>query len=427
MARSSKYPLLEFIQEREREAKELLFFYQRLKNFIERWRQQEDVLKVLYACPPASILESVVHVTKEYTDIPPSISFFAMLCLMGAKATQKGFGVWVGTQVVRPNLWVLTLAPSGTGKTYAISQICLRAINGDVEMLPQTSTAAGLVKLLADHPNKAAAILLRDEMAQLFKMLRKDAYIDLKDFLLRSYDGGTIERHTKKDGLIRVANVFISIYGTTVLETFARSLKDEDLMDGFMQRFMVHIAEKRDKIVPLYVIPDCAMEEVRRKWKKFVDVLDSRESKTLPLTERAKKLYERWFIENFDRALDSYYRRYMFSAIKIGLIYALLKGSVYVDEECIGWSIRVVTMCLDSLYKLMQEYLSFDEYDSLIRRVERYIKEHPGCTRRDIVRNVYGIRTVKQLEAVLEIIALRSDMDVSHLLKPPKRGRKSRV
>jgi len=422
---AKRYPLLELVEEKKKEAQELLAFYSSLKAYIEEWRKNDDLLKVLYACPPGTPLEGVVALTYRYTDIPPSISFYFMLVLLGAKFTQMDFALEIGSQVVRPNLWVLTLDSSGSGKTYATKHICQKAIPPDeVEFLPETGTAAGYVKLLAEHPEKCRAIFFRDEVAQLFKMLRKDTYVDLKDFFLRSYDGGPIERHTKKEGLVKVQDVYISFYGTTVLETFARSLKEEDLLDGFMQRFLIQIPERTERIVPLYVIPPEELKAIRRDYEKLIEAL-MEAPRRLQLTSHAREVYERWFLEHFDPDLKSYYRRYLFSSMKLATIYKLLlwpkERDGAVDKEHMGWAIRVISQNLDSLYTLMSDYMAFDEYDLLIKRVERYINSHPGCTRRDVVINVYGLQKVAQLDAILELLAEKGNKEAERLLESKKR------
>ena len=420
-----EYPLLELIEEKERETKELLAFYSSLKAYIKEWRERDDVLKVLYACPPGTPLEKVVDLTYRYTDVPPSVSFYFMLVLMGAKFTQMDFALEIESQLVRPNLWVLTLDSSGSGKTYATKHICQEAVpEGDIEFLPETGTAAGYVKLLAEHPEKARALFFRDEVAQLFRILRKDTYVDLKDFFLRAYDGGPIERHTKKDGLMKVRDVFISFYGTTVLETFARSLKEEDLLDGFMQRFLVHIPEEVKKVVPLYVIPKEELENTKREYHRLIESL-SGAPRRFKLTSQAREVYERWFLDHFNEELKSYYRRYLFSSMKLALIYKLMlypkERDDMVDKEHMGWALRVVSQNLDSLYTLMSEYMSFDEYDLLIKRVERYIDSHPGCTRREVVQNVYGLKTVSQLDTILELLAEKGNEEAERLLKSRRR------
>ncbi|MEN3058990.1 MAG: DUF3987 domain-containing protein [Candidatus Methanosuratincola petrocarbonis] len=414
-----RYPLLEIIEERQKEVQEILTFYLDLKKFIEEIRKKDDLVKILSCCPPGSILEEVVLLTERHTDIPPSISFYAMLTLLGAKLTQMDFRLQLETQSVRPNLWVLCLASSGAGKTYTINHICLPALN-DVETLPETATAPAYIQLLAEHPEKTKGIIIRDEVAQLFKMIKKDSYMELKDFFLRSYDGAKIERRTKKDGLISVENVYISFLGTTVLETFTRALNQEDLLDGFMQRFLFNIAEKVQKVVPLYIIPQDSFDRIRQEYQSWVSFLETVPERTLTISKKAVKLFEEWYTAHFDRSIESYFRRYMFAALKIATIYKLLslprENSMEIEKEHLGWAIRVITRNLDSLYKLMNEYLSFDDYDSLIRRVERYITEHPGCKRRDILQNVWGLKSVKQLRAILEFLAEKGNPKAAELL-----------
>jgi len=240
-------------------------------------------------------------------------------------------------------------------------------------------------------------------------MLRKDTYMELKDFFLRSYDGGPIERHTKKDGLIRIEEVYLSFFGTTVLETFTKTLKEEDLLDGFMQRFLVHIPEKIEKVVPLYIIPEHEIEAMAERYQRLIDELQSEAPKEFVITEMGIKTYNMWFEQNFNKNLKSYYRRYMFAVMKLALVYRLLlwpreRFDNIVDKEHIGWALRVIDLNLDSLYVLMADYMAFDKYDSLVKRVERYMKNHPKCTRRDVVCNVNGLRTVGQLDAILELL-----------------------
>ncbi len=416
--RSREYPILKLIEQKEREAKELLNFYIDLKRRVEEIREKDDIQKVLALCVPGSFIEDLVLLTYKHTDIPPSIAFFSGMVLLGAKLTSMDVHTTLGKQKVYPNLWVLTLAPSGSGKTYAVKHIVGQAID-EIEEFPGTSTAAAAVKMLAEYPHKRRAVVLRDEVAQLFKMLRKDTYSDLKDFFLRAYDGGPIERQTKKDGLVKAEDVYLSFYGTTVLATFAQSLRAEDLLDGFFQRFLLHIAEEVDRIVPLYIVPSDKLEVAREKFHALIELTSDRD-KHLPLTGEAVKLYEQWYTEFFNKEHESYYRRYMFASIRYATIYAALMGSDRVDIAHMGYALRAIDWHLVSLYEIMQS-LAFDDYDLLVRRVEEYLKKHPDCTRREVVQGVWGIRTVKQLNAILELLALKGNRKAEELLSSTTR------
>ena len=409
-----EFPLLRLIEEKNKEAEEFLAFYNYLKEFKEKRQREKALQEVLFYVPGGTILEDIVRITYDYTDIYPSIAFFASLVLLGAKFTQMGFEVKLNTQIIKPNLWILTLASSGVGKSFVLDHICLATIDRNtIEEVPSTSTVAGYFEIMSKYPEKRLGIIIRDEIAQLFKMMRKDTYIDLKDFFLRAYNGTPMERNTKKDGLIRLEGLYLSVYGNTVLETFAKNLNEEDLIDGFLQRFMIHIPnkEERDKIVSLYLIPSEALQKVKQKYYQLIEKLQTIENKTFRLSEQAIKLYDEWFRENFNEKIESYYRRYFFSAIKIALIIKLLN---FDDSNTIGlsemaMSLRIITKTLDSFLFLLDEYLSFNEYAILIKKVEKYINENPSCKKRDIVLNVRGIKNTAMLDSILQILSYENE------------------
>ena len=407
-----QFSLLELIERKQQEAKELLVFYLLLKRAKENMDNEKELKDVLYYCPSGTIVEDLVRLTAKYTDIYPSITLAASFVLLGAKFTQMGFEVNIGSQTIKPNLWILTLASSGAGKSFILDHVCLKSMS-DIETLPETSTAAGYVSLMYSNPQKRCGVLIRDEIGQLFKMMKKDSHLELKDFFLRAYNGTPLERNTKKEGLIRIEDVYISIYGNTVLETFAKSLNEEDLLDGFLQRFMIHIPfEERKKIVPLYMIPQEELSYIKQKYKLLVDELSKFENKSYTLSQHAIDLYQKWFIENFNRDIESYYRRYFFNAVKLSLIITLLNSnqSGIIGLQEMGLALRLITRFLNSFLFLVDEFLNFNDYVVLIRKVEDYLRRYPDAKKRDIIMNVRGVKNVAMLNGILEVLSYENEI-----------------
>lgn len=207
------------------------------QNIKEEWRG-------LIATPPGSFLENVISCFYERTDIPLEIPFFTSIHYLSYYLLENGIHIEFDNKIIKPDLWSVILAQSGAGKTYAS-----KAISTFIDIKPNFQDVASSAKFVEELSKNNNGFWLRDEFAQFLKSIENQPQMqEMKDYLLRLYDGEEISRITLKNETI-IKNPALVILGITVLETFMDNVSAESLADGFGQRFSYIIARKDEKEV----------------------------------------------------------------------------------------------------------------------------------------------------------------------------------
>ena len=218
--------------------------------------------------PHESVLEAVDRYFWEYTDSPRELPFFYVLHHVLATLMQKGVEIHKGKQVILPDLWTIVVARSASGKTLAQKNLDM-AMGSQVKLF---SDAKSSLKFLTNLRDQRLGLYIRDEFAQFLRDVNKDASMQsVRDYLLRTYDNGTIEHATTADS-VRVEKSAISILGFTPTKTLKMHLTREMLLDGFAQRFSYCVAEQDERpIMGDYNFDDLS-DRIKPFWTKVTSV-----------------------------------------------------------------------------------------------------------------------------------------------------------
>lgn len=363
----------------------------------------------LISVPPGSFLEKVIHCFYTRTDIPLEIPFFTSLHYVSAYLLKNNICIKFDDKEIKPDLWSVILAESGSGKTYA-SKTIGQFIKEKPEF-PEISSSAKFIEELEKNNN---SFWLRDEFAQLLKNIETNTSMaEMKDYLLRLYDGDTITRSTLKK-TITIENPALVILGITVFETFMNNVSMESLADGFAQRFNYVIAKKdknrsMDKF-PLYQIGDYE-EKINKLWN---DCISNIKHKEYVLSENAIEGFKTSFsLLCTDKIPSSFFRRIMFRGIKYSLIYHVLlnKKSNIIDEEDMGWAGRICAMHIKDSCELLKGHDQSD-LQNLLDSAEEYIKrleaKNMPITARNLTRAMSKLKTTSEARGVLSILGYPS-------------------
>lgn len=371
-------------------------------------RAQPDIWRGLIATPPSSLLSTVISAFRTNTDIPLEIPFFATLHFLAAHMLAKGITVEFVGQTVRPDLWTVVLASSGSGKTFATG--VLEKFTGQEASFPEPASAAKFIEDLATHNNE---MWVRDEFAQFLKALDQQPHMtEIRDYLLRVYDGKKVERNTKKAS-VKVENPALCILGLSVLESFKDSVSPESMLDGFAQRFSYVIA-KRDparpaKDFPIYDMRDC-QDRIRKEWNEVVSHIVHTQYILGPEAEVAFRESFAMLLPANEEVPTSFFRRIMFRGIRYALLYHVLLGkeSPVIDASDMGWAGRICGLHIHDAAWLVGEH-GLPDLERLCRKAEelraKILKEEDrAVTARDIVRGIHGIRNTAEARAILQMI-----------------------
>lgn len=376
-----------------------------IRSMIQIKNNIKDEWRGLVATPPGSFLENVIKCFYDKTDIPLEIPFFTALHYLSAYLLKSGVYIDFDGQKIKPDLWSVILAQSGAGKTFA-SKAIGRFIDQKADF-PDVASSAKFVEELSKHNN---GFWLRDEFAQFLKSVENQPhFMEMKDYLLRLYDGEEISRSTLKNETI-IENPALVILGITVLETFMQNVSAESLADGFGQRFSYVIARKDPKRTlqdfPLYEISDFK-EKIARSWDDCIcNINHERYILTKDSIEGFKTSFSLLCTTDIP---DSFFRRIMFRGIRYSLIYHILLGktSERIDEVDMGWAGRICALHVRDACELLEGH-DKSELQNLLNNAEKVIQrlEEKGeaISPRNLVRNMAKIKNTQEAKAILQIL-----------------------
>lgn len=378
-------------------------------------------LDCLEYCPAGTVLEDVVRIAGRCTDLPPSLAYFSTLALVGARLTQEGFGCkFPDGKFVQPNVWVITLAPSGTGKTLLLEDVSQFVLHNALpQRLPDTITAAALHQyycLDADDPDlsyrRARSAFIRDEVGELFRTLKRDSGEELRDQLLRTYGGSSLVRSTKKDGERATPPVMMSVYGSAVDASFFKVIDEDDYQNGLMQRFQFILAHDRpEHRISWYSfaggVREAAQERFDAEWAEILQ-----RPRELVVTPTAMRAFDAWFHERFKRGPgeESYFRRAAFVAFKYATVFSILSGSQNVDTGNLTLALRVIDRHLSDLHRCMSEYTAVNQWHAILLKVRARLASSPNTvSRAEVLRSAAKGISSHQLNIVLQTLADEGD------------------
>lgn len=369
------------------------------------------VWRGLMATPPASLVDVVVSEFQAKTDIPLEVPFFTLFHVLAGWMLNSGVRIDVpgAARPLRPDIWTIILASSGSSKTLAKDLLMGALALEDVEF-EGTGIASG-AKFVEELSKNNHRLWVRDEFAQLLKLMNQPAgpMADLKDYILRLYDNQTLRRDTKKE-TICVEEAALCILGLTVWETFPQYVSTEDMADGFAQRFSYIIA-RRDPARPMLKYPHYNLDtrSWRRMWETIVAKVPA--NATYQAGDDAIEAYKTTFQTLYrDGVPESFYRRILWKSHKYAAIYHVLRGRgdvEYLDQEDYGWAGRALSLHLQDALDLLRCH-GLSDLEKICQAAEalrtKATADGKRLTTRDLVSGVRAIKTAGQARDVLSLI-----------------------
>lgn len=373
------------------------------------------------AVPPSSLLDEVLRSFERNTDIPLEIPFSAVITYLSGFLCAQGTKVRIsGTQVISPKTWIVTLADSGAGKTFATSKVG-KILGEGVPKLENTSSGVALIQAIQKTPR---GIWIRDEFGQYLRSLQTQTHMEkAKDILLSAYNEETLEHITKSDSIV-VEDPAFSILGITVNETFLDQVGSESLVDGFAQRFNYLYAERDEKRkitdFPIYFnerrMTDSDKKRESRLVKKAAKIFqrDDLNGAIFTVGGDAFDAFEAAFRDNFNGDIpESFYRRALFSMFSYACVYHLLleKKGTEIGDDAMSYASRAIVIHLRDIKKLLVKS-GWSELETLVQKCEdwkeRFEKsKNRKATFRDLIAGVRDIKTTTQAKHMFLIISRR--------------------
>ncbi|MGD1327128.1 hypothetical protein ACNHE5_19850 [Pandoraea pnomenusa] len=362
----------------------------------------------MFAVPPGSAIELVLSAFRRETNVPLEIPFFGFLHFVSGMLLANETRITGPIGEISPELWTVVLAPSGSGKTFAVSVI--EEASPVKAEFPEAVSGAAFLEGLAEH---SPALWLQDEIAQKLKQIEdpKSPLGDAKEYLLRAYDNKRIERVTKKE-TVRVERPALGILGLNTPESFKKALSQESLLDGFAQRFGFVWAE-RDPSRPMENFPiydrprllkacEAAFEKVQAVQLHRVYRISHRGAEAF---RTSFSLLGKGMEEN-----ESYFRRAMFRAFRYAVLYHVILGKAgdTIDDEDVGWGARVSSLHLSDMGKILGEQKELSGVAEKVAKAQEVKKRCEAAGKpfnpRAIQQGVRGVASADEARAIFDLI-----------------------
>ncbi|MGB7510932.1 MAG: DUF3987 domain-containing protein [Pelodictyon phaeoclathratiforme] len=303
---------------------------------------------------PDEFFQPVVEYFSLMTDAPKSFLFCSALMTVSAVIGNRAF-VQVGSQKLKPNVYLLILAGSTVGRKSTGIQFTrkylrlledrLKSSESGFDMnsfaplsgddlvqngfiLPDSGSLEGLIETMREpesvtvtqyegknkiqhqepelKPVKNSGLALYSEFAGFLDMITKEYNKGYQTFIIDCYDGNNHERQLKKERSI-IKNPCLSIFGASTMTQFRQRIREDDKHTGYLQRFLFcHETEQQRALQSLIEIntPDEKSEElvlvVLEKVYRMVCVIQATDQ-SYGISDDAKSVYQSEF--EFDQAI----------------------------------------------------------------------------------------------------------------------------
>lgn len=183
------------------------------------------------------------------TDISFALPLMSVITHMASLLTQRGVNlVLPNGSRVRPSIWAIGLAESGSSKTLAfeeVQRILVDRAQVPIAMLPTGSTDA---QWLLDLEENNGAFWYQDEVGQFFHGVETSKLQSrMKPWILSAYSGETIANRLKgEEKKLGINDPHFTFLGLTVRSTWTCDVDVRNMSNGLCQRFCYFSAEKRD-------------------------------------------------------------------------------------------------------------------------------------------------------------------------------------
>ena len=322
-----------------------------------------------------NLINEIVTTYAEYTDAPLD---FLEIAAYSTIATVAGNNVYCpyNTDLLYPNLWCILLAPSSTYRKSTVVNISKKLVSNinPSRIFPDEFSHEAVIDHLSIN---ACGCFYFSEFASLTGLLSTSYNMPLKSFLTNMYDCPTIpyNRNTKTETK-SINNPAISIFSGTTLNWFLSKGIEKDIAGGFIPRFLIVPAFKKEKSIALSEknIANLNLVRIFQQLK-----LIAKKKGPFYLDFEAKKRYTDWYLV-FEKTLNTRNRYAPFLArfpqilIKIAMLHNLATDkTLVIGENCMGEAIKLIEKIKTNIIKIVAEEIFFSETEKLRNNIMRIL------------------------------------------------------
>jgi hypothetical protein len=297
----------------------------------------------------------------------------------------------------RTNLYILALAPSGSGKEHArrINKRILTECGSDLEGPEDLASDAGLVTAVDERP----AILMQiDEFGRFLRTIgdasRNPHAFNIVSVLMKMYSSADHyyfgKAYVDSSRNKRIEQPCVTLYATTAPEHFRRALSPDAMADGFLARLLVFEGESdpQRQWSDDTAIPDGIISKAKA-WAHMPLTLDDAGRLIPPVVyanAEARKRFDTLsdLVDAMTRGAREEQRavwgRTEELASRLALVFACSRGpaDLQIDAAAASWGCDLATYCTRRLLYMAHENLAYNEFDSHQKKALRLARERGG-------------------------------------------------
>lgn len=362
------------------------------------------------------ILKLYTEWCTEFCDAPPVFHQAVLYSITGLLIGRRRF-IQYGDGELIPNTWMVLLAPSSTYRKSTCIKIGLKMalrINPYLKY-PNEFSHEKMVSIMEKQP---IGVFVFDEFLSLLGLLSRDYMAGTKAFLTEIFDS---ENYIRKTGQadVNISGASVSILSATTIDWIKSSIQIQDLMGGFMTRFL---------FVPAFVKPSTIYDPPPADEKKRAEILnrfrlmlglDGRpgtrdtgfDKKELILSIDARKYFitasqkMETELEKTERKENVLLKRSDIYVRKLSIIIQTLMDSTS-DEitlPAMEEAVTFVKYCRHGVVNDMMDELSFNKSEDKIKKIFKIIKKNPeGITRENLYRRSHY--TAPELNPIIQTL-----------------------
>jgi hypothetical protein len=322
------------------------------------------------------LLEEYMSYAKEQTDAPDLFLEMAFIGVIGTLIGQKRY-INFGSNGIAPNFWMVLLAPSGCRKSTA-NRIAIKLVKKVAPELfiPNEFSHEKLLDLLEAQPN---SMLVFDEFLSLTTLLNRDFMQNTKSVLTELWDEYEEYRRKTMNKDVVIIAPCVAIQSATTATWFKQRLQENDLLGGFLPRFLFVVGKRQHTIKPYPPPPD--EEKERSLIEKLITIKSIHQQPLLPI-EKAMKLYQMWYMDFYnklgDNTYDVFFNRFNIYLLKIAIVLETMKSlgnSIQISEETMKEAINIIDKLHISIKQFIESEMSFTREEMLQKKLLSYFRE----------------------------------------------------
>jgi hypothetical protein len=351
----------------------------------------------------------------------PVLALWGALCLQATLCGRKICDPFGG----RTNLYVMAMAGSGKGKNQP-RVVNRRILAGagllELEGPEDLASDSGLLAAVAHQP---ALLMQLDEVGRLLKSCasagsQSSHLYNIATLLLRLYSSaGEVYKgkaYGDRSKNVEIDQPCLTIYGSTVPESFWGSMSSESIGDGFLARMIPVIGDENppEQTARQIPVPESLLVHARgwgayRRGGNLESVHPGPE--VVEYTAGAEQILAE-YRRNWRQRADSsgpwqpVWARAAEKACRLALVYVASKGtsSLRIDSEAIQWACEVSDYTTSLFESVGDEHIADSEFERKCQRVyQAVIGKKNGLAHRDLCRRrCWRALTPRERQEVLQ-------------------------